>query len=218
MALPTSGPISINNINVELGKAGTTQSSLGQTDFRTLAGVAAGAISMSNFYGKANWRLRTGNLYDMTSDNAPSPFVATRTNNNIVTARGSSWQAFTNADADNFGCWVTNSGGYTQCNLAFNQSKQIRISKVTYAYNITGISTWGGGNFYIDIFNGSSWVQVFTQGFTTNGVRSGVLNVLALQPTMLATNIRARTVYGSGAESHNYYIRKLQVTEWYEKG
>ena len=51
MALPASGPLSINNINVELGKSGTTTSSLGQTDFRTLAGVASGTISMSNFYG-----------------------------------------------------------------------------------------------------------------------------------------------------------------------
>lgn len=54
MALPSSGAISVNAINVELGKAGTTQSSLGQTDFRTLAGVASGEISMSNFHGKSN--------------------------------------------------------------------------------------------------------------------------------------------------------------------
>lgn len=60
MALQSSGAISINNINVELGKAGTTTSSLGQSDFRTLAGVASGAISMSNFYGKSNWTLVTG--------------------------------------------------------------------------------------------------------------------------------------------------------------
>lgn len=54
MTLPASGAISFNNINVELGVAGTTQASLGQTSYRTLAGVASGAISMSNFYGKAN--------------------------------------------------------------------------------------------------------------------------------------------------------------------
>lgn len=54
MALPASGPISFNNINVELGVAGTTQASLGQPSYRTLAGVPSGAISMSNFYGKAN--------------------------------------------------------------------------------------------------------------------------------------------------------------------
>jgi hypothetical protein len=54
MTLPASGPISFNNINVELGVSGTTQASLGQTSYRTLAGVASGQISMSNFYGKAN--------------------------------------------------------------------------------------------------------------------------------------------------------------------
>lgn len=54
MPLPLSGPISFNAINVELGVAGTTQASLGQASYRALAGVPSGAISMSNFYGKAN--------------------------------------------------------------------------------------------------------------------------------------------------------------------
>jgi hypothetical protein len=54
MTLPASGVISINSINVELGVSGTTNASLGQSSFRTLAGIASGAISMSNFYGKAN--------------------------------------------------------------------------------------------------------------------------------------------------------------------
>ena len=54
MTLPVSGAISFNAINVELGVAGTTQASLGQASYRTLAGVPSGAISMSNFYGKAN--------------------------------------------------------------------------------------------------------------------------------------------------------------------
>ena len=76
MALPASGPLSINNINVELGKAGTTQSSLGQTDFRTLSGVASGTLSMSNFYGKANFPKLNHFIPNMTSNNAPSPFVA----------------------------------------------------------------------------------------------------------------------------------------------
>lgn len=54
MTLPVSGAISFNAINVELGVSGTTQASLGQSSYRTLAGVASGAISMSNFYGKSN--------------------------------------------------------------------------------------------------------------------------------------------------------------------
>jgi hypothetical protein len=54
MALPSSGPISFNAINVELGQPGATSANLNQSSYRTLAGVPSGAISLSNFYGKAN--------------------------------------------------------------------------------------------------------------------------------------------------------------------
>ncbi len=59
MALASSGTMSIGgtaanrSINVELGLAQNANSSLGQTNFRTLAGVASGAISMDDFYGKS---------------------------------------------------------------------------------------------------------------------------------------------------------------------
>ena len=183
----------------------------------TYNGTALDKIIFNGTTVWESWVLKTGNLYVMTSNSAPSPFVASRTNNNMGTAHGQPYQALNNGNSNLFGCWVTNSGGYTQVNLAFNQTKKIRISKVAYAYDVTGIATWGGGTFYIDVFNGSSWVQVFTQGFSTSGVRSGTVNVLSSYPTMEATNIRSRMVYGSGAEAHTYYIRKVQVTEWYEK-
>lgn len=69
MTLPASGPISINNINVELGVAGTTTASLGQASFRSLAGVASGPISMSNFYGKSN-RVALSYVFSANTANA----------------------------------------------------------------------------------------------------------------------------------------------------
>jgi hypothetical protein len=54
MTLQASGVISISNISVELGRSSTAQSSLGESALRTLASVASGAISMSNFYSKSN--------------------------------------------------------------------------------------------------------------------------------------------------------------------
>ncbi len=57
MALASSGTMSIGgtsanrSINVELGLAQNANSSLGQTNFRNLAGVASGVIKMSDFYG-----------------------------------------------------------------------------------------------------------------------------------------------------------------------
>ncbi|MDQ4421626.1 hypothetical protein OOT33_14455 [Sphingobium sp. DEHP117] len=54
MTLQSSGPISLGNVAVELGRTSTTTTSLGEAAVRTLAGVASGPISLSNLYGKSN--------------------------------------------------------------------------------------------------------------------------------------------------------------------
>ena len=56
MPLNSSGAISIGgantgqSINLELGRAATATSQMNESALRTLAGVASGAISLSNFY------------------------------------------------------------------------------------------------------------------------------------------------------------------------
>lgn len=54
MALPSTGAISLNAVNVELGLSGTTTISMNQASVRTLFGVASGAIRMSDGYGKSS--------------------------------------------------------------------------------------------------------------------------------------------------------------------
>jgi hypothetical protein len=55
MPLPSSGSISLNQVNVELGRSGTQTISMNDSAVRTLFGVgASGVISMSQGYGKAN--------------------------------------------------------------------------------------------------------------------------------------------------------------------
>lgn len=54
MALPVTGPITIANINTELGVASNAQRSLGSASTRALFGMASGAISLGAGRGKAN--------------------------------------------------------------------------------------------------------------------------------------------------------------------
>ena len=80
MALESSGIMSIGgstsgrSINLELGRSATATSSLGETDLRTLAGVASGAISMSDFYGASaggNIDYYTGSEWSPAGINGP---------------------------------------------------------------------------------------------------------------------------------------------------
>lgn len=66
MALPTTGPISLYDVNVELGLSGTTTISMNQASVRTLFGVASGQISMSDGYGRSNY----GNVATFTSQSS----------------------------------------------------------------------------------------------------------------------------------------------------
>jgi hypothetical protein len=55
MTLQASGPISLADINVELGQASNTRISLNGTLARNLADIPSGPISLADFYGKANY-------------------------------------------------------------------------------------------------------------------------------------------------------------------
>lgn len=78
MTLPLSGAISIGDINVELGYARSTQSSLGSSAFRALAGIPSGAISLSNFYGKSATHYIRPSTYSVSS--AAGGYVTNPTN------------------------------------------------------------------------------------------------------------------------------------------
>lgn len=86
MALQSTGAISFNNINVELGLSGTTTAPINQAPFRTLAGKPGSGttIALSDFYGKANrvtinLTLAGGNVlnYDVYDNRGPTYVAGT---------------------------------------------------------------------------------------------------------------------------------------------
>lgn len=73
MPLPSTGPISFSQINVELGRPANQQLSLSDPVVRQLAGLLSGVVNISNLRGKAanqsliEFNLTGGNNSDNTS-------------------------------------------------------------------------------------------------------------------------------------------------------
>lgn len=89
MTLQASGAISLSQVNTELGLSSTAAISLNDAAVRTLAGVASGAISMSNLYGKSNaavWTPAGG-----TSAGAPTTINNQQSGESITCSQTATW-------------------------------------------------------------------------------------------------------------------------------
>ena len=85
MALPASGQISLNMVNVELDKSGTALISLNDAAVRTLFGKSSGTIAMSDGHGKSNYAAKSATGGTKTTDGSYTVHVFnSSTNLNIV--------------------------------------------------------------------------------------------------------------------------------------
>lgn len=142
MTLPSSGPISFNAINVELGQAGTTTASLGQASYRALAGVASGAISLSNFYGKSSVAYRGYGAYVVSATN--SWYVNTQPASYVSVSNTASSGRYTAISvASNLG---TTSGSYTRRSGYTVIDSATNTWIIARGYNVSDLITNGGNN------------------------------------------------------------------------
>ena len=144
MALQTSGAISLQQVNVELGKTSTAQISLNDTAVRTLLGKPSGTISMQDAYGKAN-EIRYTN-------------TARITNVNIYTLMGSP-TAVANYIFENNSEINANTAAYALRTGVFPAGSTLTIVNNGYIYGRGGIGSSavdtpgeaGGDAIYLDM-------------------------------------------------------------------
>jgi len=144
MTLATSVTMAIGgstygmSINLELKRSATATSNMNETSLRDLADVSSGAISMSNFYGKANYQ-----------------WVVTVTNQ-AATIFGQSFQGYGNVGSTAFG-----SVSDTTCDL-YSTNPNWQWYAVNnnatgfYISDTTGTPTGNAGWTFIDVYYNQS--------------------------------------------------------------
>lgn len=146
MPLPSSGQITLNQVNVELGLSGTAQIGLGDSATRTLFDVASGQISMSNGYGKAN-------VFTLTfSSHTADPDISS-----LATAAG--WDGSTELVVQvNSGIYVYSTDDNTS--LGFGLHANVPCTINNYG-NIIGKGGIGGAN-----YAGAQALKISSSGVT----------------------------------------------------
>lgn len=179
MTLPSSGAISMSQVNTELGAAETTQRSLGDTVVRNLFGVPSGAISMSDGYGKSSISVAwgNGNNFSWTGYNQ---FAINRPIN--FNPDGS----ITNNPGVYYATVVTPGSFVTPLTAAYGANLQMQLTITSYNTNNASVYVRFAGNNYSAVgstfwANLSSTVQVDMQvaNFSSagSGSASGMVNI-----------------------------------------
>lgn len=147
MALPSSGPISLNDINIELGLASGRQISLNDPNVRSFLQVASGQISLNSGYGKSN--ITPGSRVFTSS----GQFVVPRFNTLTVVVQGGGGAGYfggLNIYCEGFNIAQWAGGAYTVANFT-DPSYNVNMSSRYGGTSSFGsyVSATGGQNGYI---------------------------------------------------------------------
>jgi hypothetical protein len=171
--MPTpSGQISLNDVNVELGLAGTTTISMNQANVRALAGVPSGAISMQNLQNKSNRVTITTTIaantvnYTVSTDKASGyiagktdfilninsgVFVSSSTTGTAAMIVNTSWNAADTVRINNSGTIIGRGGNggagayFAAGGTGGGGGLGLLVQRATSVNNLNRISGGGGG-------------------------------------------------------------------------
>ena len=167
MTLPSSGQISLNDVNVELGNSGTAQIDMNSSAVRGLFDVASGEIEMSDGYGKSDFFtsvIQTGNLGSSISDSQAGDVIFVMSGSTTIPADKPTVAGYTllrNASASTQ--WATsNPPGryYCQARLAYKILDGTETSVPT--------ATGSGGTWHQYRFSAGAISTVQASNLTSN--------------------------------------------------
>ena len=160
------------------------------------------------------WKLMTGNLYVMTSNTTPSPFVASAYHNSPSFIYREPYQSLNNNTGDNYQASV-NSGKYFGANLTFSKTVKIKTFTVSLTTNTYG--SGGTVDYVIDIKLPDNSFQEVYRSTRSQGTTLATDITLDTDDQVECIGIRHYVVWRTG-DYTPCLLKKCQVTEWYEKG
>lgn len=151
MSLPSSGAISISAINTEMGRASNAATNLNETPIRKLAGVLSGAISLSNFHGRARMVL-TNQVFMDTHNPTASGSGITVTSATFTSVRCTIGQVqiwgLAHGDGSVIRFSTSSDGGTTWTERGSHSTDRDFTLNVNFDATINRIrATWNGGAF-----------------------------------------------------------------------
>ena len=130
MTLPSSGAISLNQVNTELGRGGTASLGMNDSGVRGLTGQSGGAVDMNSLHGKS---------YAITYNVAPGSYTVDKDGTYGITAsRSVTWTVSATGSI----------GTYTPASGA---------ASTTWNYVSRSAATGGAGNITLTNSDGKTW-------------------------------------------------------------
>ena len=154
------------------------------------------------------WKLKTGHLFDMTSNNTPSPFVVTESNNGTDNNVGSPWNIFDVNQSTIRSVRMNSATENCTTTLTFNLANPIKVSKIYVSLYRNGVCN----NYAQYQDENNNWVTFYS--LAANGTGS---STVTLPTPLIVKALRWHTSQG-----HSDYVvsgaYEIDVIEWYEKG